>query len=314
MKYAITGGAGFIGSHLVKELVNRGEEVIVIDDFSTGKKDCLQEVLDKIKLVKGDIRDFELLKKSLKEVDFVLHHAALISVTESVEKPELYREVIFEGTRNVLEASRINKVKKVVFASSCAVYGNIDHLPHKEYMKPKPSSPYALFKLEGEKLCEKYYNKYGLKTYILRYFNVFGPGQHPDSSYAGVIPLFIKKVLNNQKPLIYGDGNQTRDFIFVKDVVNANLLACNQEKESGFGEPINLGSGKETGVNQILELINKNLRKEIKPEFAPERKGELRRSCSDNSKAKKMLGFKNKYSFEQGLKNTIEWVKLEQRD
>ncbi|KYK25286.1 hypothetical protein AYK26_02280 [Euryarchaeota archaeon SM23-78] len=307
MKYVITGGAGFIGSHLVEELVKIGADVVVIDNLSIGRKEVLRDVLNQISFVKGDITDFELLKKELEGCDFVLHHASLISVIESVEKPELYRKVNLEGTRNVLEAARLNNVKRVIFSSSCAVYGNTDKIPQTESMKPEPLSPYAQFKLKAEKLCDEYYKKHKLKTFILRYFNVFGPRQSSESQYAGVIPLFIKKVLNNETPIIYGDGNQTRDFVFVKDIVKANLLAC--KAKAGFGEPMNIGSGKEIRVNQILRLINKNLNKEIKPLFAPERKGELRRACSDNSKAEKMLGYKNKYDFEQGLRATIEWVK-----
>nr|MCK4929920.1 NAD-dependent epimerase/dehydratase family protein [Nanoarchaeota archaeon] len=197
--------------------------------------------------------------------------------------------------------------KRVIFSSSCAVYGDTDQIPTKEDVQTNPLSPYAQLKLEGEKLCKEYYKKYGLKTISLRYFNVFGPKQNPDSEYAGVIPLFIKKVLNNKHPIIYGDGKQTRDFVFVKNIVNANLLAC--RANNGFGESINIGSGKETSVNRILMLINKYLNKQIKPRFASERKGELRRSCSDNSKAENILGYKEKYGFEEGLKVTIEWVK-----
>jgi len=307
MKYVITGGAGFIGIHLVEELVSRGEDVVVIDNFSNSRKGLLKKAWNKIKLIKGDVRDFKLLKKEFKNTDFVLHHAALISVINSLKNPELYKEVNVGGTRNVLDAARVNNVKRVVFASSCAVYGDTGIIPQTESLEPRPLSPYAKFKLEGERLCKEYYNKYDLKTIVLRYFNVFGPGQNPNSPYAGVIPLFIKKVLNNEKPVIYGCGDQTRDFVFVKSIVKANLLAC--KAKIGFGEAINIGSGKETSVNQILMLINKYLNKDVKPVFAPERKGELRRSCSDNTKAERILGYKEEYGFEQGLRATIKWVK-----
>lgn len=307
MKYIVTGGAGFIGSHVVEELVKKGEDVVVIDNLSTSKGELLKNFLNKIKFVKGDIRNFELLKKELKGADFVLHYAALISVIESFEKIDVYKEVNLKGTKNVLEAARLNNVKRVVFASSCAVYGNTNKIPQTETIETRPLSPYARFKLEGEKLCNKYYKRYGLKTAVLRFFNVFGPRQNPDSPYAGVIPLFIKKVINNKSPTIYGDGNQTRDFVFVKDIVNGSLLAC--KAKFGFGEPMNIGSGKETKINQILALINKYLNKEVKPVFASERKGELRRTCSDNSKAKKILGYNSKYDFNRGLIKTIEWIK-----
>jgi len=307
MKYVVTGGAGFIGSNLVEELVRQGEDVIVIDNLCSGRKELLRDVLDKIKFVRADIRDLAVLKKEFGSVDFVLHQAALISVTESVEKPELYRAINLKGTRNVLEAARHNDVKKVVFASSCAVYGNTSVIPQSESLEPNPLSPYATFKLEGEELCREYYEEYGLRTTALRYFNVFGPGQNPESEYAGVIPLFIKRVLENKRPVIYGDGEQTRDFVFVKDVVNANLLAC--KAKTGLGEAINIGSGRETSVNQVLKLINKHVNKSIKPRFLCEREGELRRSCSDNSKAERILGYRAEYGFEEGLRTTIKWVK-----
>lgn len=309
MKYLITGGAGFIGSHLVQELVDKGEDVVVIDDLSRGDMERLSGVKDKIRFVKGNVRDLELLKKEFKGVDFVLHHAALISVPESLEKPEMYKEINVLGTKNVLEAARLNRVKRVVFSSSAAVYGDTEVLPVKESTELKPLSPYAEFKIEGEKLCREYHQKHGLKTIIFRYFNAFGPGQDPKSEYAVVIPLFIKRVLNNKTPTIYGDGEQTRDFVFVGNIVNANLLALKTENKEVFGTPINIGSGKETSVNQLLRLVNKNLGKEVKPEFAPERKGDIKRSCSDISKAEKLLGYANKYTFKQGLKKTIEWLK-----
>ncbi|MBU1199346.1 MAG: NAD-dependent epimerase/dehydratase family protein [Nanoarchaeota archaeon] len=310
MKYVVTGGAGFIGSHIVEELVKKGEDVVVIDNLSAGTNnlpDLPKDILEKIKFIKGDICDLNLLKEEFQDVDFVLHHAALISVRESVEKKDEYTAVIHEGTRNILEAARLNNVKRVVFASSCAVYGNTNIIPQTEQLETNPLSPYAELKLSAEKLCNEYYKKHGLKTIILRYFNVFGPRQSPDSTYAGVIPLFIKKVLNNETPNIYGDGEQTRDFVFVKDIVNVNLLAC--KANAGFGEPINIGTGQETSVNKILFLINKHLNKNVKPNFAPEKKEELKRACSDNTKAEKLLGFKAKYGFEQGLKETIEWIK-----
>ena len=309
MKYVVTGGAGFIGSHLTQELVDQGEEVTVIDDLSTGNQQRLKNISDKIRIVKGDIRDLEFLKKEFKGVDFVLHQAALISVPESIEKKELYKEVNVTGTGNVLEAARTNKVKRVIFSSSAAVYGDTESLPVKESTELKPLSPYAEFKIKGEQMCAEYYQKHGLKTIVLRYFNVFGPGQDPESEYAVVIPLFIKKVLENKSPIIYGDGDQTRDFIYIRNIVHANMLALKTDNQEAFGNPINIGSGQEISINQLLRLVNKNLGKKIEPEFSPEREGDIRHSCSDISKAKELLGYGNKYSFEQGLKETIEWFK-----
>jgi len=306
MKYLITGGAGFIGSHIAYELVKRGEEVVVLDNLYTGRKERLTHIIKKIKFVKGDIRDLELLKKEFKGVDYVLHHAALISVTESMEKKDEYRDVNVMGTRNVLEAARINKVKRVTMASSCAVYGEAG-IPMRESMFVHPISVYAINKHDDEKLCRKYFEKYGLKTIIFRYFNVFGPGQDPNSPYAGVISIFIKKMLKNDIPTIYGDGKQTRDFIYVKNIVQANLLAC--KAKSGFGEVLNIGSEQEVSVNELVSLINKNLKKNIKPNYAPERAGELRRALADSSKVRNILGFKPAIKFEEGLKETIGWMK-----
>jgi len=306
MKYIITGGAGFIGSHIVEELVRQGQEVVVIDNLYNTTKDKIKRCLKKIRFVKGDVRDIELLKKEFKGADFVLHLAALISVTESVRKPEEYREVNVGGTRNVLEASKLNNVKRVVFSSSCAVYGSTGKVPQDESLEPMPMSPYAENKLEGEKLCKEYYKNHGLKTVCLRYFNVFGPRQDPKSPYAGVISIFAQKLLDNEQPTIFGDGEQTRDYVFVKNVVQANLLACKAEK--GFGEVFNIGTEKEISVNTILKLVNKGFGKDIKPIFAPAREGEMSRACADCTKAKKVLGYRVNYSFEHGLTQTISWL------
>jgi len=306
MKYIITGGAGFIGSHIVEELVRQAQEVVVIDNLYNTSKDKIKPSLKKIRFVKGDVRNLELLKKEFKGADFVLHLAALISVTESVKKPEEYHEVNVGGTRNVLEAAKLNNVKRVVFSSSCAVYGSTDKVPQDESLKPTPMSPYAENKLEGEKLCKEYYKSHGLKTICLRYFNVFGPRQDPKSPYAGVISIFAQKLLDNVQPTIFGDGEQTRDYVFVKNVVQANLLACKTEK--GFGEIFNIGTEKETSVNTILKLVNKGFGKDIKPIYAPAREGEMARACADCTKAKKTLGYKVNYSFENGLAQTISWL------
>lgn len=307
MKCVVTGGAGFIGSHLAEALVKNGEEAVIVDNLCSGNRDNLAGFREKVKFLKGDVRDLGFLKKAFRGVDVVLHHAALISVVESVDKPGLYHEVNVEGTKNVLEAARHNNVGRVVFSSSCAVYGETDDLPMREGQDVRPASPYAEDKLEAEKLCKEYYEKHGLKTMVLRYFNVFGPRQSPDSSYAGVIPLFVKKVLNNETPVIYGDGEQTRDFVYVRDVVRANLLALGAVR--GFGEPVNIASGNEISVNQVLEAVNKVTGGKAVPKHAPERRGELRRVWADVDKADKQLGFKSRYDFEKGLAETVDWLK-----
>ncbi len=318
MRYVVTGGAGFIGSHLVEELVKRGQDVVVIDNLSNGRLERLKKFMDKIRFVKGDILDIELLKKEFLNADYVLHYAALISVTESVQHPDQCMRINVDGTRNVLEAAMLCKVKRVVFASSCAVYGDTKIVPTKEDSKLNPLSPYAASKVEGEKLLKQYYEEHGLETIAFRYTNVFGPRQDPSSPYAGVISIFIKKILNNEQPIIYGDGEQTRDFVFVKNIVEANMLACKAKKvknEKGidiFGNIFNISTQKEVSVNKLFSTINKLTHKKIKPIMAPAREGEIRRSCADCSKAKKFLGYKSKHSFEHGLKKTISWVKQQE--
>src|SRR4030043_379906 len=308
MKCVVTGGAGFIGSHIVDELVRRGEEVAVVDNLVTGNMDNLKQAQasDRIRFVKGDIKDLRLLKKEFKKTDFVFHHAALISVVESMDKPEEYELNNVQGTRNVLEAARINGVKRVMFSSSGAVYGH-QPIPFTEQTPTELLSNYAKNKFEGEKLCKEYYDKYGFKTIVFRYANAFGPRQDPKSDYAGVISIFIKKLLRGEIPNIYGDGEQTRDFVYVKNIVEANMLAC--KSESGFGEPINIGSGKETSVNELYMTISKILGNKAKPNYEPARGGEARKALFDISKAERVLGFKCKYDLMTGTRDTVEWFR-----
>jgi nucleoside-diphosphate-sugar epimerase len=303
MKYLITGGLGFIGSHTAEELVSQGEEVIILDNYSTGKEENISNFKDKVEVIKGDITDFKFLKKAFENVDYVIHLAALTSVIESIEKPEKYQEVNVEGTKNVLEAARINNVKKVVIASSAAIYGDTKEIPTKENTQLDPLSPYGKNKLECERLCKEYYGKHGLKTIALRYFNVYGPRQDPTSQYSGVITIFNKRIKNNQKPIIFGNGKQTRDFIFVKDVAKANILSCKTEK--GFGESYNIATGKETSVNQIVKVINEITDKQINPEHQQEREGEIKRSLANVKKAKDILRFTAETNFEEGMKKTL---------
>jgi len=250
--YLVTGGAGFIGSNLVEELIKRGEKVRIIDNFSTGRHENIEEFMPRIELVQGDIRDLDTVREAVEGVDFVLHEAALASVTRSIEHPLATTETNINGTLNVLIAARDAKVKRLIYASSSSVYGDNPNLPKKESMIPHPLSPYAVSKLSGEYYCQVFYRIYGLETEILRYFNVFGPKQDPVSQYAAAIPKFIKAMLNGRSPSIYGDGEQSRDFTFVENVVEASILACREEKIAG--EIFNIAGGKRTTINRLANL------------------------------------------------------------
>jgi nucleoside-diphosphate-sugar epimerase len=305
MKYVVTGGAGFIGSHIVEELVKKGEEVTVIDNLNIGDIHNIKPFLDKIEFIQGDVRDIDLLKKSTKDADFIAHHASLISVPESIARPKDYFEINIHGFHNVLEAARINDVKGITFSSSAAVYGNNGVDFQKEDSKLAPESPYAVTKIAGEGLCKFFNRTYGLNSIGLRYFNVFGPRQNAESAYAVVIPLFIKKILSNQSPVIHGKGEQSRDFIYVKDIVKANLSAF-QSKNSG-GEVFNVATGKDVSVNFLAAELNRIMNKNIIPVHEASRQGDIFKSCGCADKAKEKLNFTAETSFEDGLRKTIEW-------
>lgn len=307
MNYLVTGGAGFIGSNIVIELVKKCYKVKVIDNLATGNEDNLKSVKDKIEFIKGDICDLSLLKKKIEDVDFVLHQAAIPSVQRSVEDPLRTYKSNVEGTLKLLVAVRDSNVKRLVYASSSSVYGAIKDLPKKEDMSTVPISPYALTKLAGEQYCKLFYDLYGIETVSLRYFNVFGPNQNPDSEYAAVIPKFIKAILNDKQPEIYGDGLQSRDFSYVGNVVNANLLAC--EAKNVGGETFNIACGKRYNLLELVKKVNQILGKNIRPRFAEERKGDIKHSLAEIRKAKEKLGYEVKFDFEEGLKKTIESLK-----
>lgn len=302
--FLITGGSGFIGSHIAEELSNKGHLVKILDNSSTSKKDNLGKI--KAEIIKGDIRDLSLVKKSMRDVDCVFHEAALASVTKSIEDPILTNEVNVNGTLNVLAAARDSGCKKVVFASSSSVYGDAAKLPIKENSPLKPASPYAVTKLVGEQYCRVFYENYGLESVCLRYFNVYGPRQDTNSEYAAVIPKFISSVKNNRPPTIFGDGRQTRDFVFVKDVVQANMLSINFR---GFGI-FNVCSGKAVSINEIAEKIIKSSARSLKPAYSEPRKGDIMHSLGDSSNAKEMLKFESKKPLEDGLKETLKWFGL----
>jgi nucleoside-diphosphate-sugar epimerase len=304
-KYLVTGGAGFIGSHIAEELIQRGHDVRIIDNFLTGKRENIASFSDNIELIEGDIRDMDTCRKSLEGADFVLHQAALPSVPRSIEDPILTSEINIEGTLNLLVASRNAGIQKFVFASSTSVYGDDPRLPKKEGMEGAPLSPYAVSKIAGEKYCQVFSQIYGLPTVCLRYFNVFGPRQDPFSQYAAVIPNFITKVLKGESPTIFGDGEQSRDFTFVSNVVEANFLAA--EARDVTGEIFNIACGEKTSVNSLAKKINTLMGKDISPVYDEPRPGDIRHSLADISKAREMLKYEPLVFLDEGVEKTIRW-------
>jgi UDP-glucose 4-epimerase len=308
MKAVVTGGAGFIGANLAEELANKGSEVIILDNLATGKMENITALLKsaQVRFVKGIVTNQELLRGIFDEVDCVFHQAAIPSVQRSVENPLITNEVNVNGTLNVLFAAKECGVEKVVYASSSSVYGDTPEMPKREDMKTNPKSPYAVSKLTGEQYCVVFGEVYGLKTVCLRYFNVYGPKQDPSSEYAAVIPRFITRVLENKPPIIYGDGTQTRDFTFVKDVVHANILAMEKDGEGVF----NIASGESISINELaLKIIGMN-GKDLKPVYTEPRKGDIKHSLAAVSLAKEKLGYECEYSLEKGLKETIEYFSV----
>lgn len=306
-RYLVTGGAGFIGSNIVEELVRRGEKVRVLDNFSTGKRENLRSFLDKIELVEGDIRDKSSLDKALTDIDYVSHQAALRSVAKSVEDPFQTNDVNVFGTLNLLVAARDHRIKRVVYASSSSAYGDAKKFPQKESDPAVPISPYGVSKLAAENYCVTFAKTFGLETVSLRYFNVFGPRQNPESKYSAVIPMFIFKMLKGESPIVDWDGKQSRDFTYVKNVVEANLAACTVSGISG--DVFNAACGTTTTVIEIVNGINKILGTDIKPEYAPRRPGDVRKTYASIEKIKTLLKIKKLIQFEEGLLRTVEWFK-----
>lgn len=306
MIYLVTGGAGFIGSNIVKELLDRNEKVRVLDNFATGKRENILRYKDNpnLQIIEGDLRSFHVVRDAVKGVDFVLHQGALPSVPRSVNDPITSNDVNILGTLNILEAAKEFKVKRVVFASSSSVYGNSEFLPKQEDMAVAPLSPYAVSKYAAERYCQIYYQLYGLETVCLRYFNVFGPNQDPTSQYSAVIPKFIKAINEDIQPVIYGDGTQSRDFTFVTNNVEANLLACTAEGVAG--EVFNIACGVKYTLIELVAEINKVLGKEIKPIFDKDRSGDVKHSLADISRAQDLLKYRVKVDFAEGIRNTVE--------
>ena len=306
-KVVVTGGAGFIGSHLGEELARRDYHVTILDDLSTGKIKNIEPFLRKesVEFIQGSIANLPLLQKLFRGVEYVFHEAAIPSVPRSIENPLISHEVNITGTLNVLLAARDNGIKKVIYASSSSVYGDTPILPKEEDMPPNPQSPYAVTKLAGEYYCQVFQKVYGLPTIYLRYFNVYGPRQDPDSQYAAVIPRFITRASQGESPIIFGDGEQTRDFIFVKDVVEANILAA---KSNGTGT-FNIGKGEKTSINQMAELTIKLVGNNVEPIHEEPRPGDIMHSLADISKAREELGYNPRYDLEQALKETISGIR-----
>ena len=310
MRILVTGGAGFIGSHIVDALVARGHEPVVYDNLSTGNPGNLEGVSDRIQFVEADIRDLNSLIGASRGCELAFHLAAMVSVPQTVEEPLESCQINEAGTLNVFEACKRNGAKRVVFSSSCAVYGDAPGLPKREDMLPKPQTPYAVQKLAGEQYASVYNALYDLETVCLRYFNVFGPRQDPSSPYSGVISIFMTKAARRQAPVIYGDGLQTRDFIFVADVVQANLLAA--ETPEAAGHVFNIGNGGQVSVNRLWEMICEAEGTRIAPEYGPPRSGDILESEADISSAKEMLGFAPRHSVREGLATTGRWYAADQ--
>lgn len=308
--FLITGGAGFIGSNLCEVLLDKGHKVRCLDDLSNGKQANVDLFIDNpnYTFIKGDIRDLDTCMKACKGVDYVLNQAAWGSVPRSIEMPLLYEEINIKGTLNMMEAARQNGVKKFVYASSSSVYGDEPNLPKQEGREGNLLSPYALTKMVDEEYAKLYSKLYGLDTYGLRYFNVFGKRQDPNGAYAAVIPKFIKQLLNDERPTINGDGKQSRDFTYIENVIEANLKACKASSEVA-GEAFNIAYGGREYLIDVYNSLCKALGKDIKPIFGPNRKGDIKHSNADISKAKEMLGYNPSWSFETGIDAAIEWYK-----
>lgn len=304
--YLVTGGAGFIGSNLVRHLLQRGDRVRVLDNFATGRRENLQEISGAIELVEGDLRSDADVAKAVAGVRYVLHLGALGSVSRSVQDPLTTHEVNITGTLRLLLAARAAGVERLVFSSSSSVYGNTPVLPKQEDMTPTPLSPYALSKLAGEHYCRLFNSLYGVRTYILRYFNVFGPRQSPKSQYAAVIPLFIDALRAGQPPVIHGDGGQTRDFTYVDDVIAANLACCTAP-ESAAGGVYNVAWGNRISVLDLARRISQLLGVSIAPVHQPPRAGDVRDSQADATRARTLLGWEPKVPFDEGMRRTVDW-------
>ncbi|UCE03277.1 MAG: SDR family oxidoreductase [Candidatus Latescibacterota bacterium] len=307
MRFMVTGGAGFIGSSLVHALVRRGDSVVVLDNFSTGKRENLEPVAERVNLVEGSITDLPTVRNAMQGVDFVLHQAALASVQRSVDDPLTSNEINVKGTLNVLVAARDAGVKRVVYAASSSVYGDTEELPKHEAMPPRPLSPYALQKWVGESYCKVFSDLYSLDTVALRYFNVFGPRQDPNSEYAAVIPIFVTRLLAQSAPTVYGDGEQSRDFTFIDNVVAANLKACEGAPKNGVA--VNIACGHRYTLNELHARLAGLIGTDLQPHYAEARQGDVRHSMAAVKRAETVLGWRPEIDFHDGLERTVEWYR-----
>jgi nucleoside-diphosphate-sugar epimerase len=307
--YLITGIGGFIGSSLARALLARGEQVRGVDNFSTGNRKNIAELLDRIDFRDTDILDLDAMHKACAGVDYVLHQAAIPSVPKSVLDPLASNRANLDGTVNVLVAARDAKVKRVVFAASSSVYGETPTLPKRESMTPDPISPYAVAKLASEHYLISFYRCYQLETVALRYFNIFGPRQDPSSPYSGVLAQFITIMLRGEQPAIYGDGEQSRDFTYIDNAVEANLLACQAPAAKAAGQVFNVATGRRVSLNETFKLLQGLTSYSGQPKYEPERGGDIKHSLADISKAEAALGYKPKVDFEEGLRRTVEWYR-----
>ncbi len=307
MRYLITGGAGFIGSNIVEVLTRRDESVRVLDNFATGRRENLAEFIDHIELIEGDIRDFWTCYDAVADCDYVLHQAALPSVQRSVANPQTTHAINCTGTLNLLEAARRHQVSRFVYASSSSVYGDTPTLPKVETMSPQPLSPYATTKLAGEMYCLNYCGLYGLPTVCLRYFNIFGPRQDPQSEYAAVIPKFVTALLAGQAPTVFGDGEQSRDFTYIDNAVDANLAACTAP--GAPGKVFNIACGGQFTLNQLLAQLQEIIGSSITAEYTEPRPGDIKHSLADITAAQDGLGYKPATGFRRGLEITVDWCR-----
>ncbi len=303
--YLITGGAGFIGSHLTIRMVRDGHAVRVLDDLSTGKAENLANVADQIDFVQGDMRDAEQCIAACKDIDIVFHQAAIPSVPKSLDNPRASHEANVNGTFNVFSAAQQCGCRRVVYAASSSAYGNTAASPKHETITPEPLSPYAVQKLAGEHYARSFYECFGLETISMRYFNVFGPWQDPASQYAAAIPAFVTRILENESPVVYGDGEQSRDFTYIDNVLHANVLAADARKTSG--QAINIACGERVTVNQVIAKINELLGKDVQPEYVPPRKGDVLHSLADITRAREVIGYEPQVLFDEGLQRAIDY-------
>jgi nucleoside-diphosphate-sugar epimerase len=303
-RYLITGGAGFIGSHIAQALLDSGESVCILDNLATGKETNLAALGGRARFIQGDLRDYDTVRAAMEGVEVVFHQAALASVPRSIADPVGSLETNINGTQNVLLAARDAGVRRVVYASSSSVYGDTPTLPKREDMSPHPMSPYAVQKLTGELLCGVFTRIYGLETVALRYFNVFGPRQDPLSEYAAVIPRFLTALIEKRRPIVFGDGEQTRDFTYITNVVRANLLAASSPAAVGYA--MNIGCGQQVSLNTVLRLAGELLGVTVNAEYREPRAGDVRDSLADISLAQRLLGYEPTVSFREGLMHTLD--------